>query len=101
MAEGKFEDALNKLERIVNDLEDGELKLDDAIKKYEEGMKLSRLCSKKLNEIKKRIEVLVKDSTGNIVEKEFDALSPDSKKPASKTTTANNKSRPKGEKYLF
>ncbi len=72
MAKQKFEDLLNKLERIVNNLEDGDLKLDDAIKKYEEGMKLSSLCSKKLNEIKKRIEVLVKDSSGNLIKKEFD-----------------------------
>jgi exodeoxyribonuclease VII small subunit len=72
MAEQKFEDLLNKLERIVNDLEDGDIKLDEAIKKYEEGMKLSSLCNKKLNEIKKRIDVLVKDSSGNLIEKEFD-----------------------------
>ena len=101
MAEQKFEDALNKLEKIVDDLEGGELKLDDAIKKYEEGMKLSALCDKKLNVIKKRIEVLVKDSSGNLIEKEFDALSSDRDKAAGKDKPTSKKSRPKGEKYLF
>lgn len=101
MAEQKFEDALNKLERIVDDLENGELKLDDAIKKYEEGMKLSSLCNKKLNEIKKRIDILVKDSSGNLIEKEFDALSPGQDKAAEKDKPISKKNRPKGEKYLF
>jgi len=101
MAEQKFEDVLNKLEGIVNDLEGGDLKLDEAIKKYEEGMKLSSLCNKKLDEIKKRIDVLVRDASGNLIEKKFDALSSDQDKPAKKDGSPGKKSRPKGEKYLF
>ena len=45
MAEMKFEDALKKLEKIVAELEGGELSLDEALKKYQEGIELSRACS--------------------------------------------------------
>ncbi len=55
MAEQKFEEALGKLEMIVDNLESGKLSLDDAIKKHEEGMKLSGFCYKKLQEIQKKI----------------------------------------------
>ncbi len=101
MAEQKFEDALNKLEKIVSDLEDGELKLDDAIKKYEEGVKLSRVCNKKLNEITKKIKVLVEDDSGDLAEEEFDAPTLAADEGADKDKPARRKSLPKGEKYLF
>ena len=101
MAEQKFEDALNKLEEIVNNLEDGELKLDDAIKKYEEGVKLSRVCNKKLTEITKKIKVLVERDTGDLVEEEFDAPVLVADKGVDKDKPVRRKSRPKGEKYLF
>ena len=105
MADIKFEDALEKLETIVEELESGDLNLDEAIKKYEEGMSLSKLCYKKLNEIQKKIEVLVKDSSGRLIAKEFDTQdtediatkAPD--KPAHKQ--AAKKKRPKGEELLF
>lgn len=66
MPEIKFEDALKKLEDIVEHLENGDLPLDDSLAKYEEGVKLVRLCQKKLNEAKKKIEILVKTKEGKI-----------------------------------
>lgn len=60
----QFEKALEKLEKIVEALESGELSLDDALKKYEEGVKLSRACSKKLNETEKKIEILTRSLNG-------------------------------------
>ena len=54
----KFEKALSELEKIVEQLESGELALDEALKRYEEGVKLSRICTKKLTEAEKKIEVL-------------------------------------------
>ena len=65
MAEIKFEDALKKLEKIVTDLEDGSLSLDDALGRYEEGIKLSRLCAKKLEQAKKKVEILMKSEDGS------------------------------------
>ena len=62
----KFEDALKKLEIVVNELEGGDLSLDASLTKYEEGVKFIRLCQKKLGEARKRIEILVKTKEGKI-----------------------------------
>jgi len=58
MEDIKFEDALSRLEMIVNDLEEGGLTLEESLKKFEEGIKLSDYCVKKLEEVEKKIEVL-------------------------------------------
>lgn len=61
-AEGglKFEQALRRLEEIVEEMEAGEVSLEELLKKYEEGMKLAQFCQAKLNEAQQRIEVLTK-----------------------------------------
>lgn len=64
MAEVKFEDALKKLEKIVEDLESGNLSLDEALKKYQDGIELSRICAAKLESAKKKIDILVKNKKG-------------------------------------
>jgi len=72
MAEVKFEEALKKLEKIVEDLEKGDLSLDEALKKYQEGLELSRLCSQRLESAKKKIDVLVKNKKGEFELKPLD-----------------------------
>ena len=52
----KFEEALARLERIVSEMESGDLQLDDMLKKFEEGRKLVQLCSAELESIRQRIE---------------------------------------------
>ncbi len=64
MAEIKFEEALKKLEKIVEDLEGGDLSLDEALKKYQEGIELSKVCAQRLENTKKKIDVLVKNKKG-------------------------------------
>lgn len=64
MVEIKFEEALKKLEKIVDDLEKGNLTLDEALKKYQEGIELSRLCGQRLESAKKKIEILTKTKKG-------------------------------------
>ncbi|MGB2601042.1 MAG: exodeoxyribonuclease VII small subunit [Candidatus Omnitrophota bacterium] len=64
MKEVPFEKALEKLEKIVEDLEAGDLSLDASLKKYEEGIKLARTCQQKLEKAKKKIEVLIKKDEG-------------------------------------
>ena len=64
MAETKFEEALKKLEKIVEELEGGDLSLDDALKKYQEGIELSRVCSQRLESAKKKIDLLTKGKKG-------------------------------------
>ncbi len=60
MPEIKFEDALKKLEEIVSDLEKGELSLDESLAKYEEGIRLSKICSRQLEAAKSKVELLMK-----------------------------------------
>ena len=71
MAEQKFEEAFRKLESIVKKLEDGNLSLEESLKAFEEGVRLSRFCSKKLDEAEKKVEILLKDSNGRLVPKPF------------------------------
>lgn len=66
-----FEENLNKIEDIVKELESGELDLDTTIKKFEEGMDLSKKCSKLLEEAEKKITILIKDDE-NIKEENFE-----------------------------
>ncbi len=73
MAEDKFEDAMKKLEDIVEDLEGGELPLEESLKSFEQGMKLLTFCSDKLDEVEKRVALLVKESDGRYVKKPFDS----------------------------
>ncbi len=72
MAEVKFEESLKKLEKIVEDLEKGDLSLDEALKKYQEGIELSRSCSSRLENAKKKIDVLVKNKKGEFEFKPLD-----------------------------
>jgi len=70
--EVKFEDALKKLERIVGELEGGELPLDDSLKKYEEGVGLVRVCSQRLEQVERRVEVLTKKAGDKFSTEIFD-----------------------------
>ena len=71
MMEIKFEEALAKLEKIVEELESGRLPLEESIARYEEGIKLSQACSQKLEAAKKRIEILVKSDKGELQTEPF------------------------------
>ena len=71
MAPKTFEQSMKQLERIVQELEDGELPLEKAIKKFEEGIKLTRFCSAKLDETEKKVSVLLKNADGQVVAKPF------------------------------
>ena len=69
-----FEAALAKLEQIVQRLEKGELPLEESLVLYEEGVRLSRLCHAKLEEAEGKVELLLKDSRGDVaVDKEGQA----------------------------
>jgi exodeoxyribonuclease VII small subunit len=69
MAQKTFEQSMKQLERIVQELEDGDLPLEKAIKKFEEGIQLTKLCSEKLDETEKKISVLLKNSESQMAEK--------------------------------
>jgi exodeoxyribonuclease VII small subunit len=60
MAKEKFEEALGRLEDIVKSMEAGDMTLEESLKAFEEGIKLARLCSRKLDEAERRVEILLK-----------------------------------------
>jgi exodeoxyribonuclease VII small subunit len=59
-----FENAMKRLETIVNDLDNGELTLDESLKIFEEGIELSKKCSEKLNQAEKKLKSLIKKEDG-------------------------------------
>lgn len=66
-----FEDNMKQLEQIAGELEKGDLDLDASVKKFEEGMKVSKECSEMLERAEKKITMLIKDNNGEMVEKNF------------------------------
>ncbi len=60
----KFEDALARLETIVAELEKGDLPLDDSLKIFEEGIKLSKNCLKMLDDAARKVEIMVQEKDG-------------------------------------
>jgi exodeoxyribonuclease VII small subunit len=72
MKDIKFEDAVQRLEQIVDQLEAGELPLEQSLKVFEEGVALARRCAKYLEEAEKRIELLTKDDAGLLKAEPFE-----------------------------
>ena len=71
MSDIKFEDALQRLERIVDQLEAGNLPLEESLKVFEEGVGLARHCARYLDEAEKRIELLTRDESGTLKTEPF------------------------------
>ncbi len=67
-----FEIAMKQLEEIANQLEKNELDLDEAVEKFEEGMKLSKKCSEILENAEKKITILINDGKNNFSEEKFE-----------------------------
>ena len=66
-----FETSLEELERIVRELEQGELPLEKSLELFEQGVKLSRECQERLNQAERRIEILMRDNQGRPTVKPF------------------------------
>jgi exodeoxyribonuclease VII small subunit len=82
--EKTFEASLNELEKIVGQLEDGDLPLEKSLKLFEDGVKLSRECRERLVNAERRIEMLVKDADGGASLQE---LEPEKLRSERKVTT--------------
>lgn len=65
-----FEETIKQLEVIANELEKGDLNLDESVSKFEQGMKLSKACSEMLENAEKRISILIKNEDG-VTEENF------------------------------
>ncbi|HEO72267.1 MAG TPA: exodeoxyribonuclease VII small subunit [Candidatus Hydrogenedentes bacterium] len=97
MAEKKpnFEKDLENLEEIVGALEEGGLSLDDSLKRFEEGITLARRCEKTLTEAEKKVEILLKNTEGELEAQPFGEVeSEDAEKPE----TTSRESTPPAEK---
>ncbi len=68
----KFEDAMKKLEEIVGKMEKGDMPLNDSLKMFEEGIKLTRFCSQELSKAEKKVELLTRDTKGELVAVPFE-----------------------------
>ena len=73
----KFEEAVEELERVVEQLESGELSLEDSLAAFENGVRLVKLCNQKLTEVERKIELLVKDKDGKLQLKPLEDLPED------------------------
>jgi exodeoxyribonuclease VII small subunit len=71
-AEANFEQAMKRLEEIVEKMESGDLSLEDLIVRYEEGMKLVKTCQERLTAAEQRIEIITRNSAGKPIVKEFE-----------------------------
>lgn len=67
----KFEEALSRLEAVVARLEGGDLPLEDALSLFEEGVRLTRLCSARLEEAERKVSLLLRDEQGGLREVPF------------------------------
>ena len=72
MSKENFEESMKKLETIVTELENGNLNLDESVKKFEEGMKIAKQCNTILENAEKKITILL-EKDGELKEEDFDA----------------------------
>jgi exodeoxyribonuclease VII small subunit len=69
MPKQSFEKSVEQLEQIIQELEAGDLPLEKAIKRFEEGIKLSKYCFQKLDETEKKVSILMQEMDGSFTEK--------------------------------
>ncbi len=69
--EQSFEAGLKRLEEVLDSLEHGDLALEEAMRAFEEGVQLVRFCHKKLDEVEKRVDLLLKDDGGQFFTRPF------------------------------
>lgn len=74
----KFEEALQKLEAIVAQMEEGDLPLEETLKAFEEGVRLARFCASKLDEAERKVEKLMRDQAGKLQTTSFSEKEDDS-----------------------
>ena len=74
----KFEEALQKLEAIVAQMEEGDLPLEETLKAFEEGVRLARYCASKLDEAERKVEKLMRDQAGKLQATSFSEEEDDS-----------------------
>jgi exodeoxyribonuclease VII small subunit len=90
-APANFESAMKRLEEIVEQMEEGDLPLEELIVRYEEGMKLVKVCQDRLASAEQKIEIITRNNAGKPVVKDFEPA------PVAAAAPREGKSEPKGE----
>jgi exodeoxyribonuclease VII small subunit len=89
-AEPQFETAIDRLEAIVDQMEDGKMPLEELIVRYEEGMKLVKVCQERLASAEQRIEIITRNHAGKPAVKEFEAKTEGAAAPIAKQETEHD-----------
>jgi exodeoxyribonuclease VII small subunit len=84
-----FESAMDRLEKIVEQMESGKLPLEDLIVRYEEGMNLVKICQERLANAEQKIEIIARNSAGKTIVKDFEAT-PEPAAPANAASETEN-----------
>jgi exodeoxyribonuclease VII small subunit len=66
-----FEEAFEQLEEIVENMEKGNMTLEDSLNNYQKGIELIKFCSKKIEDTERKITIITKNESGDIIESEF------------------------------
>jgi len=92
-----FESAMDRLEKIVEQMESGELALEDLIVRYEEGMNLVKICQERLASAEQKIEIITRNSAGKAAVKDFEPAA----EPRSETQSPAKEAHENDEVRLF
>ena len=92
-----FEGAMDRLEKIVEQMESGKLPLEDLIVRYEEGMNLVKVCQERLAKAEQKIEIIARNSAGKAIVKDFEPIP----EPAAPTERVNESESTNDEIKLF
>ena len=96
-AELNFEGAMDRLEKIVEQMESGKLPLEDLIVRYDEGMNLVKVCQERLAKAEQKIEIIARNSAGKAIVKDFESTP----EPAAPAKTADESESTNDEIKLF
>jgi exodeoxyribonuclease VII small subunit len=96
-AELNFEGAMDRLEKIVEQMESGKLPLDDLIVRYDEGMNLVKVCQERLAKAEQKIEIIARNSAGKAIVKDFEPTP----EPAAPAETVDESESTNDEIKLF
>jgi exodeoxyribonuclease VII small subunit len=96
-AELDFEGAMDRLEKIVEQMESGKLPLEDLIVRYEEGMNLVKVCQERLAKAEQKIEIIARNSAGKTIVKDFEPTT----EPVAPTEDADESESTNDEIKLF
>ncbi len=85
----KFEDAMRRLDQIIQALESGEIGIEESIERYEEAVRLAAHCRRILDEAEQRIRKIQVDAAGQLRSEPFEASEPDAGEPSSSSSSSS------------